>query len=69
MRTVVFSGLFSDAETRELLAALQRIETRHPSDVYVALVSDDDDVFDELQRVAAEGPPNSKHHAWPRLLV
>jgi hypothetical protein len=68
MRTVVFSGLFSEAETAELLAALQRIESRHPAEVFVAFVSDDDEVFDELQRVTAERPANSEH-PLPRLLV
>lgn len=69
MRTVVFSGLFSREETAELLATLQSIENRHPSDVYVAFVTDDDHVFDELQRVAEEGSSKGVSKGLPPLLM
>jgi hypothetical protein len=68
MRTVVFTGLFSEEETRELLAALRRIENRHPDYVYAAFVTDDDQVFDQLQAVA-EKARTKPDGALPRLLI
>jgi hypothetical protein len=69
MRTVVCTGLFSAEETRELLAALQSIENRHPDYAYAAFVTDDDQVFDDLQRLAEEGSHKNKHKVLPRLLT
>jgi hypothetical protein len=68
MRTVVFTGLFSEEETRELQAALQSIENRHPDYVYAAFVADDDQVFDQLQAVA-EKAHTKADGALPRLLI